>query len=193
MRVVAGRARGTRLHGPGKLPVRPTSDRVREALFSVLGDQAARGNVLDVFAGCGTLGIEALSRGAERAVFIERDARCRDLIRRNLERTRLADRAAILGGDAFRSVRRLRTLGLVYALLFFDPPYAALSSPRGWARLTAFLTDLMEAGLAERGARMVVEHRAGDVEEALPPALRLLDRRRYGDTGVTLLECVSGP
>ena len=187
MRVVAGSARGTRLQGPGRLPVRPTSDRVREALFNVLGPGAVEGDVLDGFAGCGTLGIEALSRGGRRCVFIESNARCRGIIRRNLDRAHLADRGSVLGGDVLRSARRLRSLAVTYDLVLLDPPYALLADAEGWRRLSAFLVALIESRLIAVGARLVVEHRAGDEPADLPPGLGLLDRRAYGDTGLTLL------
>lgn len=194
MRVIAGQARGMRLAGPparkGCTPppdIRPTSDRVREALFNILGDAVQGVSVLDAFAGCGTLGIEALSRGAARCVFVENDRRAAAVLRQNIEHTRMADHAHIVTADTLRSVERLRALDVRFGLLMFDPPYRLLANENGWRALGEFLVALAEAGRVAAKALVVIEHRAGDAPEAPPVRLREIDRRTWGDTGVVLL------
>ena len=121
MRIIAGSARGTRL-APVPQSVRPTSDRVRESLFNALG-QFFSGEVLDLYAGTGALGMEALSRGAGHAVFVEKDRRALAAIRENLRRTRLADRGEVLAGDVGRVLDRMLTERRQFNLIFADPPY----------------------------------------------------------------------
>ena len=123
MRVVAGTAGGLRLVAPEGHATRPTSDRAREATFNALGSLGVieEASVLDLFAGSGAMGIEALSRGAAHATFVDNDERARTAIRANLDSTSLADRAAVVAADAFTF---LSTDGRQYDLAVLDPPYA---------------------------------------------------------------------
>lgn len=176
MRVIAGRFGGRRLRAPKGRVTRPTSDRVREALFSILGD--LRGVVaLDLFAGTGALGIEALSRGAERVVFVERDAAAMAALRANLAELGLGqDEAEVRTGDALTAVRTARERGETYYLVFVDPPYRrsrALES-----ELAAVLPPVLGTG-----ARVVVE---SDRRAPLELGLEVECRRRYGDTTITI-------
>src|SRR5215212_10200499 len=122
VRIIAGTARGIRL-APVPGGVRPTSDRVRESVFNSLGQFFDGGRVLDLYAGTGALGIEALSRGCERAVFVERDRVARALILENLRRTGFAGRAEVLGGEVEAVVGWLVGRGDRFDLIFADPPY----------------------------------------------------------------------
>jgi 16S rRNA (guanine966-N2)-methyltransferase len=122
LRVIAGSARGTNL-APVPKGVRPTADRVRESLFNSLGQFFDGGNVLDLYAGTGALGIEALSRGHDRAVFVERDTKVRDVIHENLRRTHLSDRAEVIGGEVEAVIGTLEGRGETFDLIFADPPY----------------------------------------------------------------------
>ena len=128
MRVVAGTARGRRLASPSGVDVRPTSDRVREAVFNALHSRGAvvDADVLDLFAGTGALGIEALSRGARRAVFVDRSAEAVDLVARNLRSCDLEDRARVVRADG---LRWLTTTDDRWDLVLLDPPYPF----DGWA------------------------------------------------------------
>jgi 16S rRNA (guanine966-N2)-methyltransferase len=177
MRVIAGRFGGRRLKAPrGRARTRPTSDRVREALFSMLGD--IRGSVgLDLFAGTGALGIEALSRGAERVVFVERDRAASQALRANLAALGLAAPGAELRvGDALAALRAARGAGETYDLVFLDPPY-------GQAReLESELSALLPALLAP-GARVVVE---SDRRIPVELPMEVSQQRRYGDTTITI-------
>lgn len=186
MRVIAGTHRGRRLQAapPG---VRPTSDRVRESLFAILGSVECL-RVLDVFAGTGALGIEALSRGAETLVAIDRAQRSLATISRNLKDLDLADHARVMRGDASRVLPRLASEGLVFDLVFVDPPYdAELAGP--------VLEQLAAESLLSPAARVVVERAT---RHALPPVpgFECEDERTYGDTVVqffSLLRPVEAP
>ena len=186
MRVIAGSARGTNLKGPGGINIRPTSDRVRQSIFNLVSGLEQDATVLDAFAGTGAMGVEALSRGARLCVFIDKDARCRNILRVNLQRTHTMDRARTLGSDVFAAIPRLRRMGERFDLLFFDPPYDLLGEERGWRRLFDFMAELIENGLVASGAFFVVEHRRSAHPPAPPDCLIVDDARKYGDTAVTI-------
>jgi 16S rRNA (guanine966-N2)-methyltransferase len=168
MRVVAGSARGRRITAPQGRRLRPTSERVREAVFGSLGSLAAvdGARVLDLFAGTGALGIEALSRGAASATFVDEDAAAVAAIKDNLAATGLLENATVVRSD----VRRfLQVTPETFDLVLADPPYAY----EGWAELT----PLLPAPLAALEA-------AGPVEPG--PGWEVIRTRRYGDSVVTL-------
>ena len=173
MRVIAGAYRGRPLKSPPGRGTRPTSDRVREAIFSILGDVGGM-RVLDLFAGSGALGIEALSRGAAEAVFVESDRRAAEAIRANL--------AAV--GDPPAQVRVERVPGYLaraagdppYALVFADPPYS--SAPRMGEQLSRLLPPL----LTDESVTVTESDKRAPLELALP----LVDERVYGDTRVAI-------
>jgi 16S rRNA (guanine966-N2)-methyltransferase len=176
MRVIAGSLGGRRLKAPGGRNTRPTSDRVREALFAMLGPLDGE-PVLDLFAGTGALGIEALSRGAGRAVFVERDRAAAKILLENLAVLAIPSEAAELRrSDALVALRSARENGEAYDLVFIDPPYgqAGLWGPRLSAELGAVL--------APEG-RIVVE---SDRREPLELDAPALTERRYGDTSITI-------
>lgn len=176
MRVIAGSRKGHRIDAPPGLDTRPTSDRVRENVFNLVGplDGAV---VLDLFAGSGALGIEALSRGAERAVFVERDADAARTIERNLDKLRLAG-ARVVRADAVTTLVQEGTAGRKYDLVLVDPPYGMY--PDLQPQLARYLPPVLaEDGLA------VVETDAR-VEPELP--LRQRTSRKYGSVRVTLFE-----
>jgi pantetheine-phosphate adenylyltransferase/16S rRNA (guanine(966)-N(2))-methyltransferase RsmD len=176
LRIIAGTARGTRL-APVPKHVRPTSDRVRESVFNSLG-QFFSGDVLDLYAGTGSLGIEALSRGADRALFVEKDRRALAAIRANLQRTRLEDRAEVVASDVGRALDRMLTDGRRFNLIFADPPYriAATEVEGVLSRLAALLVP---------GGRAVIE--SGDALAGGTIGKKGA-ARRYGGTYVTILE-----
>ena len=169
MRVVAGLAGGRRLQAPAGRKVRPTSERVREALFNALGsmDAIAGATVLDLFAGTGALGIEALSRGATTATFVDADPRAVAAIKANLHVTGMAEHARVVQADVVRFLTDRPPAAVDVA--FADPPYAF----DGWARLL----EVLPARLVAIEARSHVDLGAG---------WRPLRSKRYGDTVVTL-------
>jgi 16S rRNA (guanine966-N2)-methyltransferase len=176
MRVIAGRLGGRTLKAPRGSVTRPTSDRVREALFAMLGDLHGA-SVLDLFAGTGALGIEALSRGAREVVFVERDASAVRALGENLAALAVEPgEAEVRRGDALSALRTARERAEKYDLVFIDPPYRRA---RDWA---PELSALLPAVLAP-AARVVVES-----DRRMPLALEMAIEleRRYGDTSITI-------
>ena len=181
MRIVAGKFRGASIEAPKGLATRPTSDRVRQALFNVLEHGPARfdfegARVLDLFAGSGALGLEALSRGARCAVFIEESPTARAAIRRNVEALGLTGVTKIRRRDA----TKLGEAGTLqpFQLIFCDPPYGKRLAERA-------LEEAIDGGWTEQGAIAVLEESI-DVAVSWPPSFREIDRRRYGDTQIAI-------
>jgi 16S rRNA (guanine966-N2)-methyltransferase len=170
VRIVAGEFRGRPLTAPRGVRTRPTADRVREALFSMLGDVTGA-RVLDLYAGSGALGIEALSRGAESAVFVERDPRAVAAIERNLESLGLEEE--VLRQDVGRFLRRGSG---TFDLVFCDPPYDSAS------RLAGPLTEHLPS-VTSQDARIVTE---SDKRNPLELPFPLITERTYGDTRIAI-------
>jgi len=186
MRVVAGRFGGRRLRSLTHTGLRPTSERVREALFAILGQQVTGARTLDLFAGTGGLGIAALSRGAAVAVFVERDRRAVSLLRANLALLGLGPgEAELVIGPVASALRNLAGQGRQFDLVLADPPYEA-----GVAGLT--LSALAGGHLVAADGLVVLEHRAS-VSFIVPAGLILADRRAYGDTVLSFLEQAGDP
>lgn len=176
MRVITGQAKGARLKSLRQTGLRPTSSLVRNAIFSALQariDPGAR--VLDLYAGTGALGIEALSRGAGRCDFVERDSRTAKVIEQNLTALSLSAQSRVLCAPALRALASLEGL---YDLVMMDPPYASLDTPQ-------VLRQLVALNLVAKGGIVVVEHAWRDGAPGTPPGLTLDKTRRYGDTAVT--------
>ncbi len=187
MRVIAGRLRGRVLVAPAGDATRPTGARVKEALFSILGDVSGA-RVLDLYSGSGALGIEALSRGASSAVFIESARPALACLRENLTQLGLDDVATLLPLRVESASTKLQRLG-PFELVLCDPPWKDLKA--AWLGLEALAT----AGLFATGARIVLEHAAKDPPPAPEGASRLrrCDERRWGDTAISLFEPAAGP
>lgn len=181
MRVIGGRFKGTRLNPLKGLDLRPTLDRIRESLFNILGAEIEGARFLDLFAGSGAVGIEALSRGAERVVFVEAEPKVRDLLRRNLQKCGLAGEKGG-GGDwtllpltASRAIGRLREEGLEFDWVYVDPPFGA-----GLYEET--LAVLGEPGLLAERAQVIVEHFHKTTLAENYGRLKKIQTRRTGDT-----------
>jgi 16S rRNA (guanine966-N2)-methyltransferase len=188
MRITGGRHRGRPLAAPEGLEVRPTSDRARQAVFNILshgrfaraGSPIAGARVLDAFCGTGAMGLEALSRGAAAATFLESDARTLAVAKRNAEALGESGRATFLQADATRPPRATEPC----ELLFLDPPYGSgLASPA--------LTALRAAGWIARDAVIVVEVAARE-DFIAPESFEVVDERRYGAARVVLLAAGAG-
>jgi 16S rRNA (guanine966-N2)-methyltransferase len=178
MRIIAGSRKGSRIFAPKGTKTRPTGDRVREAAFNLLGPDAAEGaKVLDLFAGSGAMGLEALSRGAASATFVESDRDACRTINRNLDKLELGG-AKVLCQDALTALRNDVRSGRRYDLVLVDPPYRRFSSLQN--ALIQYLPEVIEPG-----GLLIVETFAKD-EPELP--LTRLKSRRYGSARLTLFE-----
>jgi 16S rRNA (guanine966-N2)-methyltransferase len=176
MRIIAGEFKGRRLAAV-KGRIRPTSDKVREAIFSILGPAVEKARVLDLFAGTGALTFEALSRGAADAVLVEENPAALSVLRQNLEALGIQGCTRVLPLPVSGALRKLAAQGTQFSLIFLDPPYG-----RGLALNT--LEILQDSSLLQPEARVVAEH---SHREALPEQvgrLMLIQCRRYGDTQV---------
>ena len=160
MRIISGKFRGRTLKGPSGENVRPTGDRLRETLFDILGGEIRGAVLLDVFAGTGAVGLEAISRGAREVVFIERRSDGSRLIRQNIELCGVKTGYRILQQDAFTALRFLSHEGFKPDVAFLDPPY-------DWKPYRDLLEIIFKQGLARRDSRIIIEHHR---KAALPPA-----------------------
>jgi 16S rRNA (guanine966-N2)-methyltransferase len=151
MRIISGKFRGRRLRGPRGLALRPTSDRLKETLFNILAPEIVGARFLDVFAGTGSIGLEAISRGAREVVFIESSHEAVQLIRQNLELCGITSGFRILPGDVFQSLRTVAREGFEAEVAFMDPPYH-------WGPYGDLLETMFVSGIAPPGSRVVVEH-----------------------------------
>ena len=180
MRIVAGQARGRRLTVPKGRKVRPTADRVREALFSTIGSRVSNARVLDLFAGTGALGLEALSRGAASAVFVEKSKSVRAILERNIEDLGFESEAKVVPGDARSALRVLEKDKAKFDVVFLDPPYAG-------DLLEMTLNALGAPGLLDRNAVIIAEHPRGE-KPLLPKSLRIVVTKSYGGTDLSIVE-----
>ncbi|GIW17393.1 16S rRNA (guanine(966)-N(2))-methyltransferase RsmD [Tepidiforma sp.] len=180
VRVAGGVARGVPLVEPRGVRLRPTSGLVREAIFNILGRAVEDARVLDLYAGTGALGIEALSRGAAHATFVEGEAACTEAILQSLARTGLGERATVLRGRIPAALTRLEG---PFDLIFMDPPYDDPAKEEVLAGLAPLLAP---------GGRVVFEHGSRYNPPVRPRGLQLLERRTYGDTAVALYSHLEG-
>lgn len=163
MRVVAGKAKGLPLKSVPGESTRPTTDKVKESVFNMIGPFFDGGNALDLFAGSGGLGIEALSRGIDKSIFIDKDGKAVETTRANLEKTRLSDQAEVYRNDAKRAIKILRKNEFQARLLFLDPPYQN-------AEAYGLMDFAAETGILTDDSIVVCEHDKG---------VELADRTKY--------------
>lgn len=174
MRVITGSAKGRQLKSPGSA-TRPITDRVKTSLFNILGTSVMDANVLDLFAGAGSVGIEALSRGARLATFVEVDREALETIRENLRITRLADRAEIVRLDVFKFIAQQANRAEKYDLIYVAPPqYKGL-----WSKT---LEALDTAGLFSEDGTVIAQIHPKEFRELALNSLELTDQRKYGST-----------
>ena len=175
MRVITGTARGTNLKAPPGLSTRPTGDKVKQALFNIIQHEIA-GDVLDLFAGSGQLGIEALSRGARSAVFVDRGREAITVIRDNLKRTHLEEKAQVICSDSLSYLARCRK---TFRLIFLDPPY-------GESYLENAIKCISEIDILAEGGIIVTERPLGKDLTVVFPGLVPSKDYQYGKTVITL-------
>lgn len=177
MRIVGGELGGRRIRAPRGTATRPTPERVREAVFSILGPLEGL-DVIDLFAGSGALGIEALSRGARSATFVDSGAPALRALRENLDRLDLGGRARVLRLDWRRALRAEAEAGRLYGVALIDPPYAVTAS------IAPHLPSILGPVLAP-GARVVIEHSSAAADDLLS-GFGPVSVRRYGDTAISI-------
>lgn len=178
MRVTAGADRGRKLRAPRGATTRPTGAKVREAIFNILGPLPPNA-ALDLFAGTGALGIEALSRGASHATFVERDHRALAALHRNLREFDLAGRARVIDSNVSVALQRLcEDESAKFSWVFVDPPYAS-------DEVAQVLALLSGGQILADGAVVIVEHDRRHIPPERAGALEMVDRRFYGDTGLS--------
>jgi len=179
MRIIGGQWRGRRLFAPDGMDTRPTSDRVREALFNIIRNEVFDAKIWDVFAGSGALTLESLSRGAASSVLTETSRKAAAAIKRNIDLCGASEQTRLIVAEWQTAVSMLR--GQTFSLIFLDPPY----------RLTAAYHDVIRRLLDEHmltdDALIVMEHAREAVLPALPEEVELYDTRRYGDTCLSLV------
>lgn len=175
MRVIAGEFKGRPIETVSNHLTRPTSDKVKESVFNIIGPYFNGGSVLDLFAGSGGLGIEALSRGMRQAIFIDQQKRAVQTIKKNLRDLKLLNRTEVYQNDAFRAVKSLGKRSLKFDLIFIDPPYKKDVYQR-------ILTDLDKQEIIYPNAMIVCEH---DRHQDLPDSVATLQKVRTEKYGAT--------
>lgn len=179
MRIIAGEKRSRRLKTPEGMDTRPTSDRVKESLFSILLNRLPGARILDLYAGSGALSLEALSRGARSAVLADKSKKACQVIRENIQTLEYSDRARLLAMDDYTALTLLRKEGSQFDLVFLDPPYRM--------RTESVCTRILEGEMLAEGGMIVVEH-----AKETPPndiaSLVLISRRDYGATGISFYQ-----
>jgi len=181
MRIISGTSKGRKLVAPKGRTIRPTSDRVKESVFNILGKEVEGKAVLDLFAGTGNLGMEALSRGALRTVFVEKAREALQIIQRNLLQCGLEGRSEVIPKDVYRAIGILKKRGESFDLIFMDPPYE-----KGWVRKT--LEKLGSHPIHHRESILVIEHGR---REPLPKTIygwEVIRQRMIGDTVISFLK-----
>jgi 16S rRNA (guanine966-N2)-methyltransferase len=175
MRVISGKCKGRQLQAVPGMTTRPTTDKVKEAMFNMVGPYFQGGIGLDLFAGSGGLGIEALSRGLDKVIFVDRDAKAIQTIRQNLQSCGLLEQAEIYRNDANRALKAVIKRGIGFTLIFLDPPYKK-------QELKALISIIDEQGLLEKDGYVIAEH-AEEVE--LPQHIGKLIKLKHETYGIT--------
>lgn len=181
MRVIAGTAGGLKLITRDSEETKPTLDRVKEAMFSMLTPYLNGAVVLDLFSGSGALGIEALSRGAAQCVFCDKNKACCDIIGKNLENTKLSHNASVLQGDFGEILRSLQRKGMLFDVILLDPPYN-----RGLEQQA--MQTVSKYGLCSPDCITVCEHAFQDKMPEQSGAFYLVKEKKYGTVGVSIYE-----
>lgn len=183
MRIIAGSARGRQIFAPKGQATRPTLDRVKESLFGILQFSLPNARVLDLYAGSGNLGLEALSRGASYAVFNDHSRECCEIIRNNVETLGFSDQAAVMQFEALSALERLSGKE-PFTIIFLDPPYRAGAQQA--------LEALFSKGLVANSGQAVVEHAWKEPPKAVEGLFSCVDTRKYGDTGLSFFMAHTG-
>lgn len=183
MRVISGSARGTTLHTIDDINTRPTLDRVKESLFNIIQDQIEDTTVLDLFAGSGAIGIEFLSRGAQKAYFCDKSQKAVDMIEKNLDKTKLRDKAIIFNTDYINCISRINSTE--FDIIFLDPPYKETFSIEA-------IKKINEKKLLKKGGIIIIEtdEPERDIKEIekIDIDYKIYDLRKYGRASLIFLK-----
>ena len=176
MRIIAGEMRSRKLKAPEGMDTRPTADRVKEALFSILQSRLYGARVLDLYGGSGALALEAISRGAASAVIADQSAKACAVIQENIDSLNVQDRARLLRMKDTQALKALNAQGEAFDLIFLDPPYRMDTAPA--------CELILQYGLLASGGTLVIEH-SREKRPALPEPFELTDHREYGAAGLS--------
>ncbi len=181
MRVISGSARSLRLKAPEGLDTRPTIDRIKESLFNIISDDLYNIDFLDVFSGSGSIGIEALSRGAKNAAFVDSSKESIDIINENLKFTRLLDKADVIKSDVFDAIAKFGREKRKFDIIFMDPPYK-----KGLVEKT--LTAALSADILKENGFIIAEQSADEPEISVK-GFKVLRIKNYNKIKMTFIEC----
>ena len=184
MRIVAGKNKGNILKSPKDLSVRPTSEKVREALFDILGTSVGEICFLDLFAGTGAVGIEALSRGTKKVIFIEKELKCIKIIKENLEKTENSQNAIVYKIDFLSGLKLLAKKNYLLDYIFLDPPYN-----RGLINIS--LLEISKLPILRKNGVLIAQHYKKEKVMENLNNLKLFNQRRYGECYLSFYECVN--
>lgn len=179
MRVIAGAAKGHNLQTIEGLATRPTTDRIKETLFNIIAFDLPECSFLDLFSGSGAIGIEALSRGAKEAVFVDAAAECQKVITANLQHTKLQDRARLMKTDVFSALDKLGAEGKKFDIIFMDPPYES-------GLYESVLEKVIEKGLLKEEGYLIAEG-SSQIPLTPPAGMKVLREKAYKTTILTFL------
>lgn len=179
MRVISGTCKGRSLKTVPGLTTRPTTDKVKESIFNIIGPFFTGGQGLDLYAGSGGLGIEAISRGIERMVFVDQNPKAIEIVKLNLQTCRFDEKAEVYRNDAKRALKALVKRDIIFKLIFLDPPYSK-------QRIEEEITFIAKNELLSPEGVIVAEHDASVYLEQKIEQLTCVRRERYGDTGISL-------
>lgn len=181
MRIITGIAKGCKLKAPKGLVTRPTADRVKESLFSIIQNKIYASNVLDIFAGSGNLGLDALSRGANKAFFVDQSLDSMRVIKDNAEHTKLIEQCNIYKMDVFSALRKFMNMDLRFDLVFCDPPYN-----KGLSEKVLVILDELE--ILSNEALVIIEHSREDKLIENLKYLNLKKQQKYGTTIISIYQ-----
>lgn len=177
MRVISGSARGLKLKSPKGMDVRPTTDRVKESLFNIINNYILESFVLDLFSGTGSLGIETLSRGAERCTFVDSSKDSIEIIKENLKNTRFIDKGEVIFSDVINAINKFSVRRDKFDIVFMDPPYLK-------NLIIPTLKEISKRGILEEDGIIIVEH---DIKDVIPDNVDKLYKYREKKYGNTIL------
>ncbi|MEA3490167.1 MAG: 16S rRNA (guanine(966)-N(2))-methyltransferase RsmD [Candidatus Omnitrophota bacterium] len=179
MRIIGGEHKGRKIKQPAFETVRPTKDRIREAVFNIIAAEVPGSSVLDIFAGSGAYGLEALSRGAGKAVFIEKDLRCSKVIMENIDLLGVGDRADIMTEDAFNAMELMGSSGEKFDLVFCDPPYI-----RGMSKNILIMINHYD--IVNHSGFVIIEHHGTEDITGVRGCFTVCKQKTYGDISISV-------